>query len=307
MHRAGQLARLDENVPRCLLVEHHEPVAVRMHLEAPGREVHLGAHAEALAAGADQVSGFAQAAQQRLEVALAARGHLEQVLDVAQAHGVRALCAQQDEHFVAQRVGSWVACGRGYHLAAKMSGRRARPVGACAGVRAGADNRARARREGRAHHRRLQRHRRGRRVRARALAPRQGSPPAAAALVLPLPSPQPAGDARRLRRALRQAGRPGRAAIRSWGSRWSGRSARRPTRSSRARSAPPPARGRSRSSPPTNRCCAPSRAAARRASAARSFSPRSPGSFVDEPAAEKPEASSPAEVAEWLDLFGDGR
>ena len=29
--------------------------------------------------------------------------------------------------------------------------------------------------------------------------------------------------------------------------------------------------------------------------------------FADEPAAEKPEASSPAEVAEWLDLFGDGR
>ena len=29
--------------------------------------------------------------------------------------------------------------------------------------------------------------------------------------------------------------------------------------------------------------------------------------FVDEPAAEKPEASSPAEVAEWLERFGDGR
>ena len=28
--------------------------------------------------------------------------------------------------------------------------------------------------------------------------------------------------------------------------------------------------------------------------------------FVDEPAAEKPEASSPAEVAEWLERFGDG-
>ena len=29
--------------------------------------------------------------------------------------------------------------------------------------------------------------------------------------------------------------------------------------------------------------------------------------LVDEPAAEKPEASSPAEVAEWLERFGDGR
>ena len=29
--------------------------------------------------------------------------------------------------------------------------------------------------------------------------------------------------------------------------------------------------------------------------------------FVDEPAAEKPGEPSPAEVAEWLDLFGDGR
>lgn len=30
-------------------------------------------------------------------------------------------------------------------------------------------------------------------------------------------------------------------------------------------------------------------------------------SFVDEPAAEKPGEPSPAEVAEWLDLFRDGR
>jgi len=29
--------------------------------------------------------------------------------------------------------------------------------------------------------------------------------------------------------------------------------------------------------------------------------------FADEPAAEKPEQSSPAEVAEWLERFGDGR
>jgi predicted RNA-binding protein with PIN domain len=29
--------------------------------------------------------------------------------------------------------------------------------------------------------------------------------------------------------------------------------------------------------------------------------------FADEPAAEKPDAPSPAEVAEWLDLFKDGR
>ena len=29
--------------------------------------------------------------------------------------------------------------------------------------------------------------------------------------------------------------------------------------------------------------------------------------FPDEPAAEKPETPSPAEVAEWLELFGDGR
>ena len=29
--------------------------------------------------------------------------------------------------------------------------------------------------------------------------------------------------------------------------------------------------------------------------------------FVDEPAAEKPEAPSPTEVAEWLERFGDGR
>jgi predicted RNA-binding protein with PIN domain len=29
--------------------------------------------------------------------------------------------------------------------------------------------------------------------------------------------------------------------------------------------------------------------------------------FIDAPAAEKPEAPSQAEVAEWLDLFGDGR
>ena len=130
VHRAAQFARLDEHVPRRFLVEHHEAVAVGVHLEAPGREVHLGAHAEALAAGADEVARLAEAAQQRLEVAFAARGHLEQVLDVAQAHGVRALRAQEEEHLVAQRVGFVVACPRGYHLAAQNV-RRARP--ACAG------------------------------------------------------------------------------------------------------------------------------------------------------------------------------